>query len=407
MSGLGLASQILNSGTGGGSGKITWVDTIAQRDAIAHSKDKVVRVRNAYLDDPTVDQGWAEYTSVNAAWEKTGEQEQFDESFYPTVPDSALSTVAVGSFPAGTTAGVIKANPPTWNDIESRRAFPRIPYVYDSPSASINNVTGIVEVGEIFSTAITASLDQDDAGAANRVEIQVNESTVQNSDTLPLDYTYTDSDAVLGDGQTRRYRTIIHHDTGAVKQDSYGDDQLPLPSSVTAGSVTSATRTKTSRRPIFHGLDIAKPTNSAEGRALPNVQFDNDLTFTIQLQTGNLNIPILAPSHLTLKSCVFVGAFTSDLVGDFLATEETLKVEGGSTGAVNVVANEAAMLALSPAIGDLADRTDNGITYVFTGGDATNAANWIRHSDNYRLFYYQFASAVVGTPVINVTLQAI
>lgn len=323
------------STAGGGGGKIKWVDTIAERDALTPADGTIVRVRNAYQDDDSVSYGWAEYTYHSSGdpstWEKTSEEEGFDEKYVPEVPDATVSILAVGPYPAGTPASTIKANPPSWRQIEDERVFPTIPYVYDPPSASVNVTDSSIEVGEVFNQEVIASFDQDDAGSANRVQIQINEIDVQDTSSPSLDYSYDDDNQVLADGENRRYRCIISYDEGPVKQNNKGQDQA---GNILAGNVTSVTRTKTARRKIFAQMSANKPASSAEARALTSSQFDNDNTLNLAVINGDTSLTIVLPANKTLLSAIYQSTLgiNADHTQLLLDSEEILSVEGGGPG---------------------------------------------------------------------------
>ena len=341
-----MASPYLRTPGKGGSGVAEIpVDTIADRDA-ADFRSKledlqIVRVANAVGGDARViavnGATWARYQYVKDTDTFTLLGSAADGVYVPEVPDTATSTEDIPGHPAGSSAGNIKGDPVSNNRIQDSKVFPRVPYTYQEPTANINNVSATIEVGTIFDVALVASFTQRDGGAVNRVRIQINGVDAQDTSTPALDYTYTDENVALGDGETREYRSIIHHDAGTVKQDSYGDDQLPIPASVLAGSKTSVTRTLTPRRKIFFGSSNAAPADSAAVRALGSEQWDNDLTFTIPVADGATSIEFAVPDYLTLHEAIFNGVLPLDQTTEILATELPVDVEGGSANPIYIL----------------------------------------------------------------------
>ena len=340
----GGAGNIINSSTGAGGSKAKEVADNTERNALAGKigDGTEVIVRNATIGDdadPTVlnpNKPSARYRYNKdgnpTTWEKIAEEESIDISLYSELPDSAVTTQTYGDILAGT----------TWAELKGRQLmgvvldfiFATVYHQYDPPAASTNVTNENIEVGEVFTVNVVASFDKDDAGDPNRVQIQVNGSTEQDTQ-LPdaLDYTYSDENVVLADGQTRTYRAIIHHDEGPVINDVSGKGK-PSPGNIQAGSVTSATRTKTARRKYFAQMSVAKPTNSAEVRALAFSQFDNDSTLNIPVINGDTSITIVTPANRTIQSVIYKSTLgiNADHTAALLASEETISVEGGGAG---------------------------------------------------------------------------
>lgn len=357
--------QLLGANAGGSGSKDKRVADIAARDTyIGKASDGQKFFVLDATDDPEVHaingETWGRYQYEKATQTFILIGKVNEDHYVPNVGDDAKLAAPFLNYQAGDPASTIKANPPTFTQMEDDEKFPTVPHVYDPPAADLTNITGIVEVGEVFNIDIDASFDQDDAGNATEVRIEKNGVVVKTSNVLPLDYSYAENNLVLNDGGQLQYQARIDYAEGPVINDTSGKG-IPTPGNIQAGTVSSAVRTKTPLRKIFHGKSVAKPTDTASVRALPNSQFANDLTFTVQLQAGDTSIPIWVPSHLTLQSAVFVGAFTSDLVADFLSTLEVVDVDGPEGG------------------------------YTNSG----------------RLFYYVFPVAVVGNPIINITLKAV
>ncbi|WP_421977132.1 hypothetical protein [Roseivirga seohaensis] len=337
-----LGGQILGGKSGSGGGKLREVETNTERNALEGkiADGTEVLVLNATIGDDAdatiknPNKPWARYRYNKdgdpVTWLKTGEEESIDISLYSELPDSAVTSQTYGDIPAGTTWAALKGR--DLMGVVLDFIFATVYHSYISPTAATNVTTENVEVGEVFNQAVTASFNQNNGGAANRVRIQINEADAQDTE-LPgdvLDYTYDDNAVVLADGQTRRYRTIISYDEGPIINDVSRKGK-PSPGHILAGSATSATRTKTARRKIFWGKSIADPTTSAAIRAL-SWQWNNNLTLTIPIIDGDSDIVVITPSALTLANVTFNGAVPLDQTAEMLATEVIVSVEGGGAG---------------------------------------------------------------------------
>lgn len=394
-------------GAGGGGVSDIEVDNIAQRNELV-SQGSITDLQVVFVKDASADanvkSGWATYQwhedSDPAEWVKIQDQEGRDEVFITDMDDAVTMTKAIGNFPAGTSVADVKGM--SHNKVIEELLFETDWYDYVNPLLGLNSGLFIKEVGELFNVNVTALFTKNDAGDLTEVRFKKDGSTVQTDNTDPLDYSYSDLNVVLVDGEENQYLAEVDYANGDVVNDLTGKG-LPSPNPIVAGTLISALRRESAKRKIFYGKSLgSRPLTSGAIRALSS-QFETDLTLTLEMANGETNFFLSIPSHLSIGDVIFKGAFTGTIKADVIATESIVKVEGASAGSVTTVANQAAMLALPAGIGDMADRSDDGKTYVLTAADATNVANWKVHSDNNKTYFVQPASPFTASE-IDITL---
>lgn len=142
------------------------------------------------------------------------------------------------------------------------------PPVYTSATAVLSSTQSPLnlEVGQTISIPLVLAFNQNDAGALISRSIQ--KDTVEISDQA----TFTDNGVVVS-AVAKVYRGIVSYAQGPLKNDALGN---PYPTGrIDAGSVTSNLLSYQGYYIAKLGPAAARPTNSAEARALPQSLLSN------------------------------------------------------------------------------------------------------------------------------------
>lgn len=213
-----------------------------------------------------------------------------------------------------------------------------IAYVYTKPSLTLNINKGDVEVGEkVDDLVITDRLNDKgadgtpDAGPVTSHVITVNGTNVLNNATMDKNVnivTKATIDSVKA-GNNPIVAKVIYTD-GTPKNDNLGDP-TPITRNA-AGDTLTQTRNIIGRRYIFWYQATGKgtaPTTSNDVRANANgKQFENSLSFNINVVAGQQTFWVACPSGRTLKSVIAVNQSNAEIMGNFVHT--TVGVEGAN-----------------------------------------------------------------------------
>jgi hypothetical protein len=103
---------------------------------------------------------------------------------------------------------------------------------------------------------------------------------------------------------------------------------------------------------------------------------------------------------------LFITLATANIAGGYAALDGSGKLNVSvlpalAIGDTSVVVSEAAMLAVTAQVGDIAKRTDEGKTYILQGADPAILSNWVDISSNFS----GGVESVNGKTGINITLN--
>ncbi|WP_304139813.1 hypothetical protein [Mesonia mobilis] len=176
---------------------------------------------------------------------------------------------------------------------------------YAQPSASLTNVSQVVEVGTVLpSVNLNVGFNQNDAGAATAYRIEQDGQVIANSAA----HTVINLEAILGNIQ---FRGFVDHAAGPVKENDLGIEDTA--GQIQAGTVQTPVRTITGKLKIFFASAASIPSNSAEVRSLANnVYADQN---TISFLASAVNNILVVPESKTLQSVVTANNET--LTGNF------------------------------------------------------------------------------------------
>lgn len=181
---------------------------------------------------------------------------------------------------------------------------------YAQPSASLTNVSQVVEVGTVLpSVNLNVGFNQNDAGAATGYRIEQDGQVIANSAA----HTVTDLEIPLGSIQ---FRGFVDHEAGPVKENDLGIEDTA--GQIQAGTVQTPVRTITGKLKIFFASAASIPSNSAEVRNLANNVYADQNTISFLASAVN-NILVYHESKnlqsvTTANNETLTGNFTTQTI---------------------------------------------------------------------------------------------
>lgn len=255
------------------------------------------------------------------------------------------SNIAVGGMPIGT---VLTGR--TYTSILQEILIDTINPIINGPNNTLSeNVANLYEVGTILgSITFTATFSQ-----GSIIPQYDNTGTIVAPSAprsgLPNTYTYTGAQiagsypsALLTNQQiATNYKILLGSNTwtNTVSYDAstipaYNSDGNLFSAPLGAGTTGSKSVTLTGRYMRFYGSASATPTNSAEVRALPQMDFQSANVQTFQLNTGAVltKFVVALPPGRTINEVIDLDALNANITSQYVLQGTITVNDGGGTG---------------------------------------------------------------------------
>lgn len=231
---------------------------------------------------------------------------------------------SVGKYEDGETVPAHTDNNERWKDIGRKRILP----TFTLPTANISadtNPNSSTEVGTTLTNLLlTASLTQNDGGAATNFKILKDDVEVLNhaSNNTLLQTIELSTTPII-------YKSRINYAEGTIpKNDSLGDS---VANDIVAGIDDSSVLSYKGYRAVFYGDTTTKNITSVNVRTNLTKRLENSgNTFT--LNTGNTNkiFQLWLPTGKTLSSVVDLDALNANITSSYISEALTVNDIGGN-----------------------------------------------------------------------------
>ena len=181
------------------------------------------------------------------------------------------------------------------------------PPTYQSPTASITNVTQVVERGTDLNLTIAIAFNQNDAGEATAYTLQRNSVDISSAQSTPVVEENIQANIV--------FRGNVAYEQGPVKKNNL--DIYDPTGRIQAGNVNSANRTITARFRQFFGAAAAVPENSDAVRSLPANNFDNVNTLNLSTGTTHNRFVVAIPVNKSISNVIDTGNMNVNITGEY------------------------------------------------------------------------------------------
>lgn len=230
----------------------------------------------------------------------------------------------LGRFNDGDTIPEHSSNDERWKDIGRKRILPEFALPIATITASTNPNTS-TEVGTTLSNILfTASLTQNDGGAATNFRILKDGTDVLNdvSDN-DVEQTFTLSKTPI------IFKSIIDYAQGTnTKTDNFGDT---VSNPIEAGSDESGNLFYLGYYPVFYGSTAEKYITSSEIRNNLTKRLENSgNTFILNTGTINIRYQLWLPTGKTLDSVIDLDALNAVITSAYVSESITVNDVGGN-----------------------------------------------------------------------------